>query len=75
MKFDWGTGAITPYGRDYVSAQWHGKLLAPSSDTFTLYLKADDATRLYIDHELVIDAWEGAGVVAWRLGQSTLHEL
>ncbi|CAM9356761.1 unnamed protein product, partial [Laminaria digitata] len=60
VKFNWGTGAITPYGRDYVSARWQGKLLSPSSETFTLYLRADDAARLYIDHELVIDAWEGA---------------
>lgn len=60
VKFNWGTGAITPYGRDYVSARWQGKLLSPSSETFTLYLRADDAARLYIDHQLVIDAWEGA---------------
>lgn len=59
VKFYWGTGAITPYGRDYVSAQWVGKLMGPSTETFTLYLRADDAARLYIDHELVIDAWEG----------------
>lgn len=42
-----------------MSARWRGKLLAPSSETFTLYVKADDGARLYVDHELVIDAWEG----------------
>lgn len=42
-----------------MSARWQGKLLAPSSETFTLYVRADDAARLYVDHELVIDAWEG----------------
>lgn len=42
-----------------MSARWQGKLLAPSSETFTLYVRADDAARLYFDHELVIDAWEG----------------
>lgn len=42
-----------------MSARWRGKLLAPSSETFTLYIKADDGARLYVDHELVIDAWEG----------------
>ncbi|CAN0387446.1 unnamed protein product, partial [Scytosiphon promiscuus] len=62
VKFNWGTGAITPYARDYVSARWQGKLLAPSSETFTLYVKADDAARLYVDHELVIDAWEAMDV-------------
>lgn len=59
MKFNWGTGAITPYGRDYISARWTGKLLSHSTETYTVYLRADDAARLYIDHELVVDAWEG----------------
>lgn len=59
VNFNWGTGAVTPYGRDHVSVRWEGKLMAPSSETFTLYLRADDAAVLSIDHEVVIDAWEG----------------
>ncbi|CAM9800578.1 unnamed protein product [Ectocarpus sp. 6 AP-2014] len=81
VKFSWGTGAITPYGRDYVSARWSGKLLAPSSETFTLYVKADDGARLYVDHELVIDAWEGVlpGAIEYRasvdLVNGTFHDI
>lgn len=37
--------------------------MGPSSETFTLHLRADDAAILYIDHELVIDAWEGTRVL------------
>ncbi len=43
-----------------MSVRWHGKLLAPASENFTLYIKADDAAKLYVDHVLVIDGWEGA---------------
>lgn len=53
-----------------MSARWEGKLLAPSSETFTLYVKADDAARLYVDHELVIDAWEGR----WIQHQACLRQ-
>lgn len=59
VKFDWGSGAITTYGRDHISVRWRGKLRAPSTETFTIYLRADDAARLFVDHKLVIDAWEG----------------
>ncbi|CAM9348575.1 unnamed protein product, partial [Discosporangium mesarthrocarpum] len=83
IKFSWGTGSITPYGRDYVSIRWEGKLLAPSTETFTLYLRADDAARLYLDHVLLIDAWEGVLTSTGtnehraniRLKNGTFHDL
>lgn len=58
IKFDWGYGAITPYGRDYVSIRWSGKLIADFDEIYTFYLHADDGVRLFLDHELVIDAWD-----------------
>ena len=58
VSFDWGVGAVTTYARDYVSARWSGKLRAPSSETFTLYVQADDGVRLYVDHVLLVDTWD-----------------
>jgi hypothetical protein len=60
LAFDWGTGTLTRFGRDYVSARWVGKVVSPSSELYTLYLYADDGARLWIDHELVIDAWDAS---------------
>ena len=60
IDFDWGTGLITPYGRDYVSVRWTGKMRAPSSEALDLFLTADTGARLYVNHVLLIDAWEGA---------------
>jgi PA14 domain/Filamin/ABP280 repeat len=61
INFNWGTGAITPYGRDYVSARWTGKLLAPATETYTISGSADDAFRVYLNHTLILDTWEGQG--------------
>ena len=58
VNFDWGTGALTTYGRDYVSIRWSGKVVATTTEEYTFYLEADDGVRLWLDHELVLDAWE-----------------
>jgi hypothetical protein len=58
LNFDWGTGLITPYGRDYVSGRWNGKILPPVTETFTFFLYADNAVRMWLDHTLVIDTWD-----------------
>ena len=52
LNFDWGTGALTNYGRDYGSARWVGKLLPPTTEQYTLYVYADDGVRLWLDHDL-----------------------
>ena len=59
LNFNWGTGMITPHGRDFVSARWWGKVRPTTSETYTFYLTADDGARLWIDHKLVIDRWDG----------------
>ena len=56
VDFDWGSGSITTYGRDYTSIRWWGKLKAPKTELYTIYLDADDGMRLYIDHKMVIDS-------------------
>ena len=48
IDFDWGHGAVTPYGRDYVSARWSGKVVPPSTDVYTLYVFFDDGARVYV---------------------------
>jgi len=58
INFDWGTGPITTYGRDYVSARWWGKVKPLTTEDYTFYASGDDGVRLYIDHVLVIDSWD-----------------
>ena len=58
INFDWGSGPITPYGRDFVGVRWWGKVRPTTNEEYTFYVVADDAVRLYVDHELLIDAWD-----------------
>ena len=58
IQFDWRSGIITQYGRDYISARWWGKVSPPTTELYTFYLVADDGAKLYIDHNLVIDSWD-----------------
>ena len=59
IAFDWDTALVTPFGRDYVSVRWSGKLLVPSQEMLTLIVTANDGARLYFDHNLIIDIWSG----------------
>jgi hypothetical protein len=62
INFDWGTGLITNFGRDYVSARWVGKLKPEYTETYTFYLYADDGVRMWLDHVKVIDSWQTTSV-------------
>ena len=88
INFRWGDGPLTPYGRDFVSIRWWGKIQPTTTEEYTFFVKADDGFRLYIDHELLIDAWNevrdisGGPVVvgnemraSFGLSQGTFHDL
>ena len=61
INMNWLDGYITPYGKDYVSARWHGKVRPTTTELYTIHVVADDGVRLWIDHTLVVDAWESSG--------------
>jgi len=48
----------TPMGNNNFTVRWEGALWAPETDTYILYLGADDGARLTLDEELIIDAWD-----------------
>ena len=56
ISFDFSEGLITPDAAEYVSVRWTGKLLAPKSEAYTLYLTADDFANLAVNHTLVINS-------------------
>lgn len=59
INFNWGHDSITQFGRDFVSVRWWGKVLPTTSEIYTFYINSDDGARLYVDHQLVIDNWDG----------------
>jgi hypothetical protein len=59
IDFDWGLGTPGPAitDGDTFSARWTGTLRPPSTESYTFTLAADDGGRLWLDGELLIDAW------------------
>jgi len=62
----WSNGSPFPgtsFPSDHFSARWTGKVVPLYSETYTFYVTAYDGARLYINNQLVIDAWtpEGQG--------------
>jgi hypothetical protein len=59
VNFDWGNGSPVPgVPSDLFAVRWTGSLTAPTSGTYTIYVTADDGVRVWIDGNLVIDAWK-----------------
>ena len=59
LSFNWGLSPLTSFGPGPVSARWTGKLLGPATETFNIFFSAKGGVRFFLDHELIIDAWEG----------------
>jgi len=57
INFNWSLGSITPFGRDYVSVRWWGKVKPKTSEPYTFFVTADDGVKVYLDHTLIIDSW------------------
>ncbi|KDO30965.1 hypothetical protein SPRG_04153 [Saprolegnia parasitica CBS 223.65] len=57
VQFAWGQAPITPFGQDYVSVRWWGKLLPPHTDMYLFSLQASHGVRLWLNHSLVLDTW------------------
>jgi len=58
INHNWDRAAPTAgIGADNFSVRWTGRLKVPTSGNYTLYVKADDGVRLWINDELVINDW------------------
>ena len=58
MNFTWMEGLITGEASEFVSVQWYGKLLAPTSEDFTFIFRGDDGFKFYFDNKLLVDRWD-----------------
>ncbi len=58
IAFDWGSGSPGPgVPADQFSVRWTGYLQPPQTGTYTIRTHHDDAGRVWIGDELVVDAW------------------
>jgi hypothetical protein len=62
IDFDWGKGGPKGLGSDFFSIRWTGDWDFESGE-YTFFVYADDGLRLWLDDELLIDAWtSGMGI-------------
>jgi beta-glucosidase len=60
INFDWSRGRPAPQiNEDGFSARWTGKFTPPQSGAYRLGATADDGVRVYLDGQLLVDAWAG----------------
>ncbi|MGC9348792.1 MAG: PA14 domain-containing protein [Anaerolineae bacterium] len=57
IDFDWGTGSPDPaVDADNFSARW-ARTLGFETGTYRFYASSDDGVRIYVDGQLILDAW------------------
>lgn len=58
VSLSWNDGVlITTYSSEYISAKYFTFAYAAYSETYTIYITADDNFRLYVNGILILDAW------------------
>lgn len=66
IQFDWANGApMAGIPNDNFSARWRGRVLAPSTGTYTFSTETDDGLRLWVDGVLLIDKWVNQGTTKY----------
>ena len=63
VNFDWDLGSPNEeyMGVDHFLVRWEGYIKPVVSDTFDLHLISNDGSRLWIDDQLLINAWFDQG--------------
>ncbi|MDZ7950918.1 PA14 domain-containing protein [Nostoc sp. DedQUE09] len=76
VNFNWGADSPAPsIDADTFSARWTGQVEAKYSETYNFYTTADDAVRLWVNGQQIIDkfidqpATESSGSIALVAGQ------
>ena len=60
VNFYWGRGAPADgLPDDRFSVRWEGQITPEFSETYSFMTRTDEAVRLWVDGQLIIDAWDG----------------
>ncbi len=57
VSANWGNGAPAGLNPNNFSIRWIGQVEAPTTDTYTFFLRSDDGARLFINGRQVINNW------------------
>jgi beta-glucosidase len=60
VNFDWSRGRPAPeVNEDGFSVRWTGKFVPPETGQYQLGAMVDDGVRVFLDDQLLVDAWTG----------------
>lgn len=66
VDFEWDTGSPDPtINSNYFTAMWTGSVQPQFSENYTFYTSIDDGVRLWVDGQLLVDAWIDEGESEW----------
>lgn len=67
VDFDWGVGSpsTTQLGDDFWLVRWEGLVQPVFDDTYHFHVIGDDGIRLWVNDQLLIDAWILQGPTEW----------
>ena len=67
IDFDWGDGspATSQIGYDFFLVRWEGYVEPITTGSYSFHVIADDGIRLWVDDNLLIDAWVPQPPTEW----------
>jgi hypothetical protein len=66
IYFAWPTSPIDGMPADDFSVRWQGKLVTVLNEPTSLILTTDDATRMWVDGQLVVNDWTAHGTKTYN---------
>jgi PA14 domain len=77
---DWNNDSpASQVNADFFSVRWTGQVKAPASGSYTFTVVGDDAVRLFINGNRVINSWRDQGATAYSytttLSAGTLYDI
>jgi hypothetical protein len=76
VDFEWDSGSPGPtIDTNYFTAMWTGAVQPQFSENYTFYTSTDDGVRLWVNGQLLVDAWidqsesEWSGSIALQAGR------
>lgn len=67
IDFDWegGSPSVSQLGNDFWLVRWEGFIEPLFDDAYDFHVLADDGIRLWVDDQMLIDAWIPQGPTEW----------
>ena len=66
IDFNWGGGSPAGISTDLFKARFTGYIESEDEGLYTFYITADDGVRLWVNNQLLVDAWVDQGATEYQ---------